>query len=197
MVRTLTSGMQTAIAAQGSEIAHLLVMVFDGGTVRLTDAAHDIDYGGNTYTAFGGLLRFEAIQESPDFDSQGLDLEIDGVDQTIIAELLADKYIGRLATLYRVHFGADGLIVSDPVTLFVGYMNNAWEVEEKFTPDGVGYCTVKTRFSSPMAKFDQWRGIRADTQSHQHAIGDDTDTFMRHIAALPEGNIGWVSEERY
>lgn len=191
MVRTLTSAMQAAIAAQTGEICHLLELALSGGTAYYTDASNDIAWSGNTYTALGGLLTFDVIQETPDEDAQGVGFQFDGVDTSVIDDILSEDYIGRLATVRRAHLGSDGLIVADPVVLFLGYMNSAWEVEEKFHETGGGYCTVRTRLTSPLARLRQRRGIRADVASHQHAIGDDTDTFMRHIAVIPEGTIEW------
>jgi hypothetical protein len=196
MTRTLTGGMQTAIAAQSGEFCHLFKLEMSGGTAYYTDAAHDIDWSGDTYTALGGLVTFDVIQETSDKDAQGVSLSFDGVDTTVISDVLSEGYIGRLATIYRAHLAAAGTITADPVVVFLGYMNSAWEIEEKRTDSGVGYCTVSTRLSSPLARFEQVRGIRADVASHQHAIGDNTDTFMRHIVVFPEAAIDWGTEDR-
>jgi len=188
MTRTLTAGMQTAVAAHASEAAHLVVLAFSGGTVRFTDAAQDLLWDGNTYTALGGLLQFDVIQETSDFAAQGVGMKIDGVSTTVIDTLLSEGYIGRLATIYRCHFDAAGEIVADPVVLFIGYMNDAWQIEEKYSHDR-SYCEVSTRFVSPLAKFEQVRGIRADLASHQRYFS--TDTFFSHISSTTDRQVNW------
>jgi hypothetical protein len=113
---------------------------------------------------------------------------LDGVSQVAIAAFLAEGYIGRLATLYLVHLDSSGNVIADPLILFLGYMNTAWNVDEHVDPDG-GWARVSTSIVSPLARFNQKRGIRADLVSHQRHYS--TDTFMSHIAAIPDGDIGW------
>ncbi len=190
MTRTITASMSAAFVLQRSEVVHLLSMAFSGGTVRLTSAPQDISWDSQTWSAVGGAMSFESVQETADLAGQGLRFILDGVSQVAITAFLAEGYIGRLARLYRAHIDTDGTIIPDPLTLFHGYMNNAWEVSEQWDSDFVGsVSTVKTTFVSPLAKFDQIRGIRADLPSHQrHYSGD---LFMRHIAKVTEGDVGW------
>jgi hypothetical protein len=96
------------------------------------------------------------------------------------------NYIGRLSTLRRAHLNAAGDIIATPLTLFVGYLNAPWEVSED--PDG-RWAKVVTELVSPLAVFDQVRGITADPGSHQRVYAGDT--FWSHIASKPEGDFGW------
>jgi hypothetical protein len=184
--RSLTAGTLAALQARQAEVLHLLDLVFSGGTLRFTSGPQDIVWSGNTYYASGSAMTFQAMTETTDPSGQRLRLTLDGVSLTAIAALLAQDYIGRLSTLRRAYLNASYAIISDPVVLFTGYLNTPFEVSED--PDG-RWCKVETELVSPLAIFDQVRGITADPSSHQrHFAGD---TFFSHIAGKAEGDFGW------
>jgi hypothetical protein len=186
MARTVTAAALTALQGQHAEIAHFLDLEFSGGTVRFTTGPHNVTWNSNVYSAAGGAMSFEAVNETPDPSGQRLKIILDGVSLGAITALLAENYIGRLATLRRVYLSAAGLIIDDPIKLFLGYMNAPWEVTEDWEGR---WCKVTTEVVSPLAVFNQVRGITADLVSHQrHFAGD---TFFSHIADKPEGDFGW------
>ncbi len=186
MSRTITAGALAALQGQHAEICHLLDMVFSGGTVRFTTGPHNVTWSGNVYNAAGSAMSFEGVNETGDVSGQRLRLTLDGVELTAITALLAQNYIGRLATLRRAYLDTSGAIIADPLVLFTGYMNAPWEVSED--PDG-RWAKVSTEIVSPLAVFNQVRGIVADPTSHQRYFAGDT--FFTHIAAKPEGDFGW------
>jgi hypothetical protein len=134
-------------------------------------------------------LTFEGVKETPELGGQSVKVTLDGVSQIAIAALLGEHYIGRLAELYLVHFAADGSVMGDPVKMFAGYMNSKWDIREHFSDTGPGHSTVSTVLISPIVRFKQIRGIKANPNSHKAHFS--ADTFMEHIFALPSGDIGW------
>jgi hypothetical protein len=188
MTRTVTAATLAQLQAQKVEFVHLLDLVFSGGTLRFTTGSNDIVWNSNTYFASGSAMAFEGASESLDHSSQRLKMTLDGVSLGAIASLLAQNYIGRLSTLRRAYFNAGGQIIADPIILFVGYLNSPWEVTEDW--DG-RWAKVTTELVSPLAIFDQVRGITCDPGSHQLVYAGDT--FFTHIASKPEGDFGWGS----
>lgn len=186
MPRTLTAAALAAVQSQRAEIAHLLSLTFSGGTIRFTTGPHDVTWNSNLYSAAGGAMSFEAVAETPDPSGQRLKITLDGVSLGAIAALLAQNYIGRLATLRRAVLNSGGSIIADPIVLFTGYLNAPWVVTEDW--DG-RWCKVETEIVSPLAVFNQVRGITADKISHQRWYS--TDTFFTHIVDKPEGDFGW------
>jgi hypothetical protein len=176
--------MVTAAQAETGTFCWLMEFAFSGGTDYYTTAAQDVLWSGNTYTALGGNLSFEGIEETFDLQGQGVRLKLDGVDQTIITAILAENFIGRSATIYLAHFAADGTITADPEKVYTGLLNTAFSVEE--TGDT---CTVSTFLVSDLTKFSEVRGIRANLASHQDAYA--SDTFFRHITGIAGRKIQW------
>jgi hypothetical protein len=184
--RTATAATLAALAGQQAEIIHLLSLTFSGGTIRFTSGPHNVVWNGNTYSAAGSAMSFEAVNETPDPSGQRLRIALDGVQLGVISALLAENYIGFTGTLRRGYINAAGAIIADPLVLFTGYLNTPWEVTED--PDN-RWCKVTTELVSPLAVFNQVRGIRADLISHQaHFAGD---TFFAHTVDKPAGDFGW------
>lgn len=186
MGRTLTAAALTQIQAQRAECIHLLSLSFSGGTIRFTTGSTDVTWNGNLYSKAGAAMSFEGVNETPDPSGQRLKIILDGVSLGAIAALLAENYIGRLGTLYRAYLNSAGTIIVDPIILFTGYLNTPWEVTEDW--DG-RWCRVTTELVSPLAVFNQVRGITADKTSHQRFYTGDT--FFAHIVDKPEGDFGW------
>ena len=164
--------------------------LWDYGTgIRLTTGSRNVDWDSNTWYATGGLLSFEAARETTDLSGQSVRVTLDGVSQLAIAAFLAEDYVGGLAELYLAHLDSDGSIMADPVKIFAGYMNHKWTLREHIG-EGENYATVSTILMGPAAaRFKQVRGIKANLNSHTAHFS--TDTFMRHIMALEDGDIGW------
>ena len=189
MTRTLTASMVTAAQAAEGDLLHLISLAFSGGTLFLTTAPHDIVFSGDTYTAVGGHLGFDVVQESGDLTAQGVRITLDGVDQTVISPLLAQNYIGRTAKVYQAHMDSSGALVDDPVLLFEGLINSSFRVTESRDPDAGGTVVVTTTIVSPLVSFRQQRGIRATLASHQHHFSGDT--FFKHISTISARKVFW------
>ena len=181
--------MVTAAQAAEGDLLHLISLAFSGGTLFLTTAPHDIVFSGDTYTAVGGHLGFDVVQESGDLTGQGVRITLDGVDQTVISPLLAQNYIGRTAKVYQAHMDSSGALVDDPVLLFEGLLNSSFRVSESRDPDGTGTVVVTTTVVSPLVSFRQQRGIRMTLASHQHHFANDT--IMRHISTISSRQVFW------
>lgn len=186
MGRTLTAAALAALQGQRAEIFHLLSLNFSGGTIRFTTGPHNVNWSGVTWSASGSHMSFEAVNETTDPSGQRLRIILDGVALTAITALLAESYIGRVGKLYRGYLNVGGDIIVDPFVLFSGYLNALWEVTEDW--DG-RWCKVETELVSPLAVFNQVRGIRADLTSHQAYFSGDT--FFSHTVDKPHGDFGW------
>jgi hypothetical protein len=173
--------MVTAVQASGGEYCHLYEFQFSGGTERFTDASTDISWDSQTWTALGGHIGFEGVQELAAIRAQGVRITLDGVDTTIITHVLGENHIGRKALIRLAHF-SDGAVVSDPQLIFEGFMNSDFEIVE--TAGDSPTCSVRTFLTSKIAQFRQVRGIKANQTSHQAHYS--ADKFFRHITAVAD-----------
>jgi len=184
MARGLTAGMIAAVKLDFADACHFISLAFSGGTLYLSTGSATVTWDGHSWVAINGNISVDSVSESKELAGQGVRVTLDGVDQTAIAALLAQNYIGRQCQVYLVHFGTDGAIVADPYEVFNGLLTEGFTIEQTAET-----CTVSTRFVSPLTRFDEKRGIRATVASHsQHYNGD---TFWRHLKGIANRKIFW------
>ena len=187
MTRDIHADTITAAQAAAGEIFHLFELRFSAATLYLTDAPNDVVFSGNTYTAIAGLSH-EAVQETTELGAQAVRITITGVDTALITRVLQQNYVGQTAIIRHAHIASDGTITSNPVVVFNGLMNAAFEVRESFTRSG-GISTVATRLVSPFAIFNKLNGVRSNVSSHQKYY--TSDTFWRHLANASDTGVMW------
>lgn len=190
MTRSLHANMVTAVQAETGEIFYLLSFEFSAVTTYLTTASNDVVWSGNTYLSVGGNLNFEAIQESGELNAQSVRLVLDGVDLTIITDILGQNHIGRTATIHLAHFTSGGAIESDPYQSFSGVMNGSFRIEETFDRQS-GTCRVSTMLVSSLTRLRGRRGIWANVASHSAVYPGDTFFRFMQGVAQKAGNITW------
>jgi len=142
----------------------------------------------NTWTAIGGTLTLDAVEESPDRQT-GVNLTLDGVDTSIIALALGANYIGRQATIYYGLMGTDGAIVLDPVQFGPYFMLSSWNARESRSPGGAATATIRTRLTSRLAPLAKIKGIVTNVRSHEKHYS--SDVFFEHIPNLVGKKIIW------
>lgn len=205
MARSLGS-LATPVALQeGTEIVHLIEINHSGGTLRWTTHSLDVDAdvgsGVVTWTAIGGLLSWEAVEETTDPSGQGTTLRMSGVDTTIISAIRGNELRGRAVKIYLAHLGSDGQ-VTGTLELFRGFQNREYRVRETRSQDGQERPTaeVTTRIVSRLAELQQTRMVRMNVTSHRAMLdragvaGDDSDTFFEKVITLDGKTHFWGTD---
>lgn len=200
MTRSLTSGVQTEIASIRGERIHLYQFEHSGGTIYLTDASTDIDWNGQTWTSFGGLLIHDQVQETSDTDAQSVSVELSNVDQSIIAVILANDFRWQIARIYTAWL-LDGDVVADPEEIFRGRQSGAYEFAEVY-PEVSGVtgktANIRTTLTSGLSDLIGYRAVKTNGDSFREflkRIGlSTTDTFMDRVEGLADKEILWGSE---
>lgn len=135
MTRNLTAPMQTAAQLQAGELVYLFELAFSGGTLRYTTAGHDLSWNGQTWTAIGGHLSFDGVQEQRDLRGQSVPITLDGVNQAVISALLGGNYIGRLAKIYVGHVAIEDNLLPYSED-FSEWLGNATRTSNQSDPFG-------------------------------------------------------------
>lgn len=111
MTRTIDAAVLRAFQARLSRRIHLLELQFSGGTVYFTTGVADVEWNGHTWVAIGGALAIGAVQETHDPDAQATELQLGGVDQSVIAVILSELSRGRQVNIWRAQRAlADNLV---------------------------------------------------------------------------------------
>lgn len=191
-VRNLTGAMTESLAGQTGSIVHLFDLGFEGGSFRACTGDGDLTFEGETYTAVGGVLGFETVVESPEFQAAAVRIIMDGVDQSIVSVALGAESYGRPARIIRVHLDENGQIIDDPIIFGPYFMNGGFELTENHNADGPNTATVSTLVQNRLASFTKITGIRSNLNSHQEFYPGDK--FFTHLPGLIGRRIEWATE---
>lgn len=123
MPRTLTAAADAALQASAVPLLALVLLEFDGGALRATNAGYTVRYDGADWLGLGALGRIDAVRESMDLEAHGLTLTLSGVPAEHVALALTEHYQGRPVHLWIAPLAADYQIVADPVLIWRGRMD--------------------------------------------------------------------------
>lgn len=197
MVRTLNS----PIGDQRAEFAYLYEIHHSGGgsPLRLTNASADVTALTFTWTAVGGRLVHAGAPDTTDQRGQGTDLELYGLDQTIIQQIQNNQFRGQLLRIYLLHWDPDTRVQDTPDLIFLGRQNSDYQITEDRDPDSEGSggtVTVRTRITADLASVNAKVSTRTNVSSHQEMLrrsgqATPTDTFFERVKAIAGKDIYW------
>lgn len=177
------------VGTDTAEFVHLLEIEFSGGNLYLSTGAQNLNWGDQTWEAVGGLLGFGGVQEIFDGKAQGVDIQLSGIDQSLVATLLTNQYRGRRIRIYRAYLNqATGRVIADPILLCEGLQLSAYTVEEAREDRLIGTVTISTRVSSYLG-VTRIRGIQTSVIGHQHYYPGDT--FFQYVPELATKKVYW------
>lgn len=93
------------------------------GTVRLTNAGYDFEWGGYIWTGAGNLGSISPIEEGTDLQMYGITLTLSGIPSQYVAECFTTGYSGRSATIWLAPLDENYAILEDPTIVFKGKMD--------------------------------------------------------------------------
>lgn len=206
MTRTLSTAVASAVTEQTGAAVHLLRLSFGSAAgassnLYLTDAPSNLAATvvssateTATFVALGGTLAFDTAAEGPMVGMGGLGLTLQAVSSEVMALLLANYTVGRMAYLWRAHLDADYAVRGTPVLLFAGYQHDAWLVRD-LRSRGRPTSLIQTRLADPTAVLDQRRGFQTTPESHQAVYAGDT--FFKFTPVLAYRALYWGSVTMY
>lgn len=204
MPRTIAAPMLADLGAVSAELnCFLLELDFEGSPQYLTNAGVHLDWNGHTWVAVGGNLTIGGTQERWEPGS-AMRLSLSGVDAALLALILQLQYRGRQAKVWWTHWDpTTGTVVSDPILLFTGNLNDAFDIQEHVSEDlgaeDGGAIDITTRVTERTSDVGRLRGVRTNVHSHQASgiPNSSDDTFFQTVATLPGKRIFWGTDAPY
>jgi len=121
--RTLTVPVAAALADGNVPALVFVDLDFASGHLRLTNAAHAIEWDGETWYGAGGLGSIEPVQETSDLQAVGVAMRITGIDSANITRALGEHYQGRPCRIWFAPLDADHQVLADPILIWTGRMD--------------------------------------------------------------------------
>lgn len=162
--------------------AHLFELRLDSGTVYITDAYRPVLWNGNTYSALGYFLGFDAIKETAELVVSQVQVTLAGVDQVLVAAVLNQEYLDRRLLIYKAFFADDTQqLVVDPGAIFDGRVSEVAIVDNPV--DGTSSVVVEA--SSHWADFERRPGRHTNHAEQQlYFSGDLGFEYVSEILSL-------------
>ena len=188
MDRGSTGAFQTEIVKSANKPFHLVKLSFDDVSYFLSDAYIPVTYDSNTYTPTGSFLAFSDIVETNEANIETISISLSGVDTTYINLFLSGGYLDRTVQIYKAFLDSNDALVSDPLLIFDGRLNNPVIKEDV----EAGTSTVAVQASSLFVDFDRINTRFTNNESQQSFFAGDTG-FRFSSVVVKELNWGMTT----
>jgi hypothetical protein len=188
MDRGSTGAFQTEIVKSANKPFHLVKLSFDDVSYFLSDAYIPVTYDSNTYTPTGSFLAFSDIVETIEANIETISISLSGVDTTYINLFLEGGYLDRTVQIYKAFLDSSDALVSDPLLIFEGRLNNPVIKEDV----EAGTSTIAVQASSLFVDFDRINTRFTNNESQQSFFSGDTG-FRFSSVVVKELNWGMTT----
>lgn len=181
MSRGIGQSVITELAKDAFEMAHIITIDFSN-KVYLTNHAHDISYGSNTYSASAHILQISDANEVTGPNASTFTLNLSGVQQSFISILLSENYVDREVVVDMVVLDSSGSVIGQPINIHNGRIDGFSIKDDNSTSQ------INLSVASHWADFSKQSGRRTNHASQQiHFAGDQGFEF----AASTVKDIKW------
>lgn len=163
MNRGASADVIAEIALAANRPVHLFELYLSGATTYATDAYRQVTWNGVDYPALGHFLDFDGVEESSDMTINQCRVQLSGVDQTLIAAILAYEYIDRRLVIRKGFLTGSEALMIDPLPIFDGRVDAPEIAEDPAT----GACTVTIAASSHWIDFERTPGRHTNHEEQQ------------------------------
>lgn len=120
MPRAITPAVLAALQSQAFSPALFLQATFATETIYLWTGNVNITWGGNTWQGLGGLGSISVIEEGASIEARGITLNLSGIFNFLLADILQELQLGAPVLLYLGVFDSSGDLIPDPVLAWAG-----------------------------------------------------------------------------
>lgn len=184
MTRSITSGMQTAIAAPSVRPFLLFKAEFSSGWVRFWTGVGPLDWDGQTWQGSGNLISISVAEESEALQANGLAVTVSGVTSTLLGSTLTELRAGKSGYVYLGLFDDNGAIIADPKIIFRGRLDIG-QIDDSDTSAPL----IKLQYENELIDLERPREWRY-TDEHQKLLYPG-DTGLRYVESLQDKVVKW------
>ena len=170
MDRGSSTAFRTEIVKSANKPFHLVKVTLDSASYYLSDAYIPVTFSGNTYTPTGSFLNFSDIVETNDATIEEISISLSGIDRTYTDLFLAENYLDRQIDIYKAFLDTNDALVSDPLLIFSGRLNNPVLKEDVDS----GTSTLSLSAASLFVDFERISVRFTNNESQQSFFSGDT-----------------------
>lgn len=166
-MKNWAQGVIDALKGGAPTVATLYELQLVDGTIRITDAAHDLVYLGESYLSSGQVLARDDISTRKALEVQSINIQFTLVEQGIWAIFGNKNQVGRRVIITEVVLDSRHQVIGETIKTINRV--NTISVE-----DNEDSATVDVEISNIMADFQAVRGLRTTQSSHQRFYPEST-----------------------
>lgn len=183
MSRTLTSAVQTELAADHARTALLFEAAFDGATLYMWNGLGELVHGGNTYVGGGTLINVDAVRENAEMRADSTRITLSGIPSEMISIALQEDYQGRAIYVDMAFLNEGGAVISDPVRVITG------RADQMTIDDNGETATIGVTVESEVARFERSSARRLTPQGLRSIYPGDKG--LDFVPRLQNTDIRW------
>ena len=182
-MKTLTTNQQNAAAAEHVVLCALVEIQFAGGTVRFTDAPHDITAMSQTWLGVGRLGAVEAVQETADGSATSVKLSLAGTVASTLSAALTEQ-MQRPCNIYIAFLSPTTLQPIDTPVLEWAGLTDSMELSE-----AAGESKITLTVANRFAAFARPKVRRHSDQEQRARYAGDR--FYEYAATMTTRPLVW------
>lgn len=184
--RNITAGVKAGLGEQVISPHILCELDFPSGVVRFWTGPNDIDWNSQTWESNGREIAFSAISETTDGSSQGISIDVSGIDSSDVSDVVDDEFQDSDATIWLALYDADThSLAADPFQMFKGKMDQA-----DLRDDGSS-ATISIKCESRLINQIKRISYRYTNQDQQLLYPGDLG--LEFVAGIQDKKVVWKS----
>lgn len=182
MSRTLSAAVLAATQAANVPLILLVELVFDSGSVRVTNAAYTFSWNGFSWIGLGRLGSIDAVEEAAGVQANAVGLRLSGVPVDMVSIAVGEHYQGRACRIYAAPLSASFEVLGSPVKIFEGRMDT-------MAVDIGSTATITLTAESRLADLERARVRRYNDADQQAEYPGDLG--LRFAEEMVEKQVRW------
>ena len=186
MARSIGSNFSTALNSSQLRPFYAIKINFSSGALLLSTTYSNLIIGGNTYIGSGNILTVSQVLETSDTKSAGIQINLNGLDASILSAGLSDNSSGAVVEVYFGVLTTSGnadTVVDTPYQIFSGFID-AMVLDENGTNS-----TLKMSVENKMIMLERPTDRRYTNEDQQELF--ENDVGCEFIASLQNKSIAW------
>ncbi len=184
MARDLSAAFIAQLEAETKSVALFYTGEFATGTVYLWSGLGEIDFGGNTYVGFGGVLTsISRVKETSDIKAQGITIALSGITEEFRSLVLAEARQGKPGSIFIGFIADDGSVIADPAIAFEG------RLDVPSMHDNGQDILINITYENRLRDLERLREFRNTNESQKILFPDDIG--FEYVPSLQDWNGSW------
>ena len=189
--RGLSSDMQAMAVAADIRPLLLVEALFDSNAptsyLDLWNGIGNLSNDSKTYVGAGNLLSISAISENVELRANGINVQLSGITDPLLAKAKTEDYQGRELTVKLGGFDSNDNVISSPTIIFSGFMDTMTINESGEA------ATITVAVENRLIEFEKTR-VRRYTDNDQR-IDYPNDDGLEYVSQIQEKEIVWGNKD--